>query len=59
MGSSIELSAGVPARGGGARVGLGPGVAEVARSLGVSDGTLGNWVKAASDAKARGGTRRG
>jgi len=30
-------------------------IAEVARSLGISDGTLGNWVKAARDAKARAG----
>ena len=28
-------------------------IAEVAKSLGISDGTLGNWVREARDAKAR------
>ncbi len=28
-------------------------ISEVAKSLGISDGTLGNWVRAAREAKAR------
>jgi len=40
-------------------VGSGRGIAEVARSLGINDGTLGNWVKAARDAKARAGDPEG
>ena len=32
---------------------LGPPIAEVARSLGISEGTLWNWVKAARDASER------
>jgi len=40
-------------------VGSGRGIAEVARSLGINDGTLGNWVKVARDAKARAGDPEG
>jgi transposase len=32
----------------------GQSMAEVARSLGISDGTLGNWVKADREARERG-----
>ena len=34
-------------------------IAQVAKELGVNDGTLGNWVKAARDAKARAGDPEG
>ena len=40
-------------------VGSGRSIAEVARSLGMNEGTLGNWVKAARDARARAGDPEG
>ncbi len=40
-------------------VGSGRSIAEVARSLGMNEGTLGNWVKAARDARARAGDPAG
>ena len=40
-------------------VGSGRSIAEVARSLGRNEGTLGNWVKAARDARARAGDPEG
>lgn len=40
-------------------LGSGRPIAEVARGLGINDGTLGNWVKAARDARARAGDPEG